>query len=442
MSTEQNTKKLPEFPETSIYLLLIFCVYVVSWYLQIGYRRPILGEIRFEFILALILSMVAVLKLPQIQLNHPLYKIVIIYFLLLIIHTFFSVDTEISKKILIDRVFKFSVMALFIIAFVRSPRALIFFIAAFLFACLKMGQEGLVGKISGGMIWESQGYMRLRGVTPMYGHPNSFSGMALGTLPFIYYYFPLANKYVRCLFIIQALLSFNIIIFTASRTGYVALLGAISYLLYNSKKKFKFIVFAIIAAFIATAFIPSDYYERFESIFTGEERSGQSTDSRIEIFRHSVEVFFRHPFGVGVAAFPVIRYEYFRERADTHNLYMEILTNIGVQGFIVFSLLIITMFRSLSSTRRSILNQIYILRNEKKLNKDYIDGNDLLSKHIWDLKFILATCNAVILFLTIRLALGLFGHDLYEIYWWFSIGLTCCVFNINRVLLNKTDKFT
>jgi len=37
---------------------------------------------------------------------------------------------------------------------------------------------------------------------------------------------------------------------------------------------------------------------------------------------------------------------------------------------------------------------------------------------------------AVSLFIIIRLGLGLFGMDLYEIYWWFILGLAISLNNI------------
>jgi putative inorganic carbon (HCO3(-)) transporter len=47
---------------------------------------------------------------------------------------------------------------------------------------------------------------------------------------------------------------------------------------------------------------------------------------------------------------------------------------------------------------------------------------------------------AVYFFIAVRLFLGLFGMDLYEIYWWFSSGLAISLFNINKYSEIKTEK--
>ena len=57
-----------------------------------------------------------------------------------------------------------------------------------------------------------------------------------------------------------------------------------------------------------------------------------------------------------------------------------------------------------------------------------------LDKQLMNLKILEASALAVYLFIIARLTLGLFGMDLYEIYWWFAGGLTIAIFNIASVM--------
>jgi hypothetical protein len=45
--------------------------------------------------------------------------------------------------------------------------------------------------------------------------------------------------------------------------------------------------------------------------------------------------------------------------------------------------------------------------------------------------FIKAMSRAIIAFIYARLFLGLFGMDTYEIYWWFSLGISIAIYRIN-----------
>src|SRR5262249_50419028 len=66
-------------------------------------------------------------------------------------------------------------------------------------------------------------------------------------------------------------------------------------------------------------------------------------------------------------------------------------------------------------------------------------GNERLRSQLDDLKFMHATANALWVFLVIRLVVGAFGMDMYEVYWWFMSGLTIALFNINRIARAKTE---
>lgn len=418
---------------------LLFCGYVIVWYLQIGHRFPFLGDIRFEFVYAAVLTIIAIFIRGFSGVKNPLLKYTILFFLCFIVGLPFSYDIHLSWNIFINRVVKFAFMAVFIIAFVKSPNSLRYFIAAFMLACLKMGQEGLIGNITGGLMWENQGVMRLHGTTPMYTHSNSFAGMAMGTLPFIYYLFPITPRWIKFILITMLVFAANIILFSGSRTAYVAFFVFVLFSFLRSNKKMKFLVLAIIIGIIAIPQIPNDYVDRFRSVFTGQEKEGHSQGARIEILKDACKVFATHPLGVGVAAFPVVRKSMFGKEQDTHNLYLEVATNLGIQGLIIFILFIYKMMKVLNEISRESIKQIQEIEKEIKLSNNPKGLLGDVTKHVSDLKLINAIGSSVFMFIVIRLALGLFGMDLYEIYWWFALGLTVSLFNINKIAQDRTS---
>jgi putative inorganic carbon (hco3(-)) transporter len=426
------------YPQVSNLVLLGFCGYVIIWYLQIGYRIPFLGEIRIEFIWALVLTAIALMTSGRPKLmDNPLSGVVILLLLAMAVQVPMSYVPQHSWDVFYNRVIKFAFMAFFIVNFARSPKGLILFIGAFMLASLKMGQEGFIGQITGSMVWENQGVMRLNGSTPLYAHPNSFSGMAIGTIPFLIYLFPIAPKVVKMLLAVQFIFAINIIIHTGSRTGYVAFVMLLILIFLDSNKKIKSLLIFIFVSLVAVHFIDQQYVARFNTITTGNEIEGNSIDTRKEILFDAFEVFQKNPFGVGVAAFPEVRNRMFGRFQDTHNLYLEIATNLGIQGFFVFVMLIYKLFQIL----RKIKSNVY----EKKIEllKFLVDVEsskgvkNKIIQQINDLKFIEAMVKAVYYFIIMRLALGLFGMDLYEIYWWFAIGLTIALHEVSSIAMVK-----
>lgn len=425
----QNIEESVSFPDINKFVLLFFCGYVFIWYLQIGHRIPLLGQIRFEFIYAFLLAILAFIFTPRFETaRNPLLPLLLLYFAAIAIQVPFSYDYEKSSLVFVDRVLKFAAMAFFIVAFVRSPKHLKWFLAAFLLACLKMGQEGLTGRISGSLMWQNQGVMRLHGSTPLYAHPNSFAGMALGTLPFVYYLWPICNRYCKAGLGLLAVFSLNIIVFSGSRTAYLGLVVFVLYVLYSSRRKLS-ILLKILALLVLVSFVvPADYFDRFKTIYSLQDKEGQSIDKRIQIQKDAWEIFVHNPLGIGVAAFPKKRFDSYGRIQDTHNLYLEALTNLGIQGFLVFLYLIyklLKLLREVSSQARAMIGS----REEEPGSA---------GETVEDLRLIEATALATSGFIICRLALGAFGMDLYEIYWWFAIGLAISLSGMLRQVIKTS----
>jgi len=424
------------YPKINNIVSFLFCGFVITWYLQLGSRISILGAIRFELLYGVFLFMLSLVYVPKINVNWPIYRIVLLYYIILIVQTCVSQDIDMSIFVFTERIIKFSVLSYLIIAYVRSPKDLQFFLTAFLLACFKMGQEGFLGRITGNMLWENQGVMRLHGVTSLYEHPNSFSGMSLGTIPFIYKLLPLVNNKIKVLLLALTFLSLNVIIYSGSRTGYVGFIFILIYILIKDNSKKRFLYGFIITGILFSSIVPTDYSDRFESIFTQEDKQGHSTEARKQILKDGLAIFLSNPLGVGVAAFPKVRFKTFGRSQDTHNLYLEIATNLGFQGLLVFGLLVLTIRNTINTVIASASSIKRDLLGDDSLNYIDIHDRDIILR---DMKFVTSIAEAIWLFVLLRLILGFFGMDLYEIYWWFAIGLSIALLNIVSVCRKKLE---
>lgn len=396
--------------ESKKLFVYLTCLYILTWYLQLNQRVGLLGAIRFEFFLGSFLSAGALVTyFTSPGKKSPLFGPVFFFLGVLTCYTLFSYDSIQSWYIYIDRVVKFSMLALFLSMFIRTPWALKMAMGAFFLAMMKLGQEGFVGWWTGSQMWQNQGVMRLHGSSSMYNLPNSFSGMAVGCLPFIYYLYPTVTRLWKSFLLILLLFCAVIIVFTASREGYVATLGlgVVFFIKSRGAERFRYLVLAIIIAVGAVAIAPAAYKERFGSIFMMKDKEGASTEKRIQIMVDAVQLYCAHPLGVGVAAFPFVREKMFGRSQEEHNLYFQLLTNLGPLGLVAFLLLI---YRILWTNREL----------QKQMESIYFD----------DKSFFLAVSKAVVAFIYARLFLGLFGSDTYEIYWWFAVGLTSSLWAI------------
>ena len=414
----------------------IFLTFVVARYMQWGARRAIFETIRIEFVLGLILTIVCavIISKKPIDISHAKNVVsgIGLLFVAMLIQLPFAADPEMANQIFVDRVIKFAMLTFFMATLIRTPKSLGLFLAAFLFACFYVTQESARGAISGSLVWENQGVMRLHGAVSIYRHPNSLAGIAMGTIPFCIFLWPaIQRRWVKLLLIPPLITSFICVLYSGSRTGYVAFFAFIAYWFWQSQNKKKWVMWTVLIAVLAMPFIPDQYIGRFKSI-GGEEAQGHSKEKRIEILEDAWQVLKTHPLGVGVASFPAVRIEMFGRKQDTHNLYLEVATNLGVQGFAVFAFLIGAFISTWATLKRfSKRLTLVLLRQPDSVDKRII--RELFSK----LKLCEQTTLAIGGFLFVRLTLGLFGMDLYEVYWWFIAGT---LLSLNTVYLSIASK--
>lgn len=445
--TQRAASEIPRLPrpwEAPPLVTATFLLFITARYMQWGARRDFLASLRVEFLLGLVVLVmsIGVMSSRPVQLAglRPARNVLIgigLLFFVMLTQIPFAAARDLAWTIFFDRVIKFAMMTFFMVALIRSPRAMRWFLAAFLVSCFYITQESTRGQISGGLVWENQGIMRLHGAVPIYAHPNSLAGLAMGTLPFVIFLFPVLRSWrYKLLLLPLAATSLVCVIYTGSRTGYVALGVLLLYWWSQSRRKVRNLAIAAVVGVAVFPLLPDQYVERFKSI-GGQEAEGNSKETRIQILGDAWQVLMRNPIGVGIASFPAVRIEMFNRKQDTHNLYLEVATNLGVHGFAVFCYLVYAMFVALAAARKS-------LRRERSRLAAVLKAPDLpprfvrsVRAEIDDFTLLDAAAQATSGFLIVRLALGMFGMDLYEVYWWFAAGMAFCLLSISSLMKRR-----
>lgn len=419
--------RLPGYPQRSLLSFLFFLAFVVARYIQLAARRDILATIRVEFLLGIIVIIVVwrefMARKPMIGGSTRFLWAVGFLFITMLIQLPFAADPVLARTIFWDRVVKFALLTSFMAVLLESPRYLAWFIGTFLFSIYYITLEATQGLITGGLVWENQGIMRLHGAVPIYAHPNSLGGVALGAIPFVVFLWSHAKRwYFRLFLLALAGTSMTCVVYSGSRTAYLGLLGFVLYWWVVSRRKIRFILVGAIIGTIGIAMLPAQYIQRFESI-GGKEAEGSSKEARIEILRDAVQIFREHPLGVGIASFPAVRIARFGRSQDTHNLYLEVATNLGVQGLITFLIMVGMMMNLFISAAKSFRTQHDRLGRAAARKLLPPERTAVARSHYQSLRFLESMSHAGGAFIFIRLILGFFGMDLYEVYWWFGAGL-------------------
>ena len=419
-------------------LLVGVLLYTISVYTNLGSRIDFLATIRHELLAGSVLSILAIWALMTYKISSDNYWVLLVGTLSLvgveISQVPFAVSPSHAWLIFFNFTIKLIFFGIFLAAFVRTPRDLRWFMGAFFFSLFWVYQESVHGLITGNLLWWNQGIMRLHGSVPLYRQPNGLSLIAVTGLPFVIALFPVVrSKLLRLFFLLLAAMIIPLIVYTGSRAGYVGTLGLCLAWWVSSRHKVRGLLFGVVIVLCTVQFIPEEYAGRFESI-SGDEVAGHSREARLQIMEDAWAIFCDNPLGVGVDGFRSVRFERFGRDQYTHNLYLQIATHLGIQGFLIFLFFIGTVFWTYAEAMRRLtrLNkQVGKLVRRRDIGKEH---KLRLEKLYNDVRFSHAVARGCTLYLFMVVINGMFNHSLYTICWWFASGLAFALLTMTASL--------
>jgi O-antigen ligase len=147
------------------------------------------------------------------------------------------------------------------------------------------------------------------------------------------------------------------IVATRSRAGFLGMISAAVAAMLLSDHHLRRRLVCLLPLFVMGAYALTDekFWTRMETITASAEERDRSAAKRIEIWKTSLAIAADHPFGIGAGNFFSVigRYEPRQKGFDTHNAYLRCLTELGIPGMAVFTLLIANAFCVLGRCRRS-----------------------------------------------------------------------------------------
>lgn len=183
---------------------------------------------------------------------------------------------------------------------------------------------------------------RLQGAVPgLVGNPNDLAMTMVAFLPFAAFAaLGRGKRLPRAIAGLISLLMLATLLFTKSRAGFLALAVTGLLIIVQARRIRPGITgVVIIGALLLPPFLPQAFWTRASSIFNAEEDETGSRAARLDLFHDGWDAFMDHPFtGVGAGQFqnynPPNRREPWRE---THNVPLQVLSELGLVGALVFA---------------------------------------------------------------------------------------------------------
>jgi putative inorganic carbon (hco3(-)) transporter len=231
------------------------------------------------------------------------------------------------------------------------------------------------------------------------------------------------NRWLRLLAAATLGICILTIFFTFSRGGFLSLMVVlISMFLYRPPKIWQILLLLILVVFVVNM-LPDQFAARLSTLtdlIPGQVQvqGDVSFQGRASEATVAWMMFLDHPFlGVGASNYPVYYLQYSRrlgldprlEQREPHDLYLEVLSEMGLSGFLVFLLILWTIFQGLGKARSDL---------EAADEKDY--GSMVA---------------AILIGMIGYLTSAIFIHGAYPRYFWLLAGIAMATPNVVRTIL-------
>jgi putative inorganic carbon (hco3(-)) transporter len=352
----------------------LYLVFIISYFLHLPSRIPLLGYIRFDLLLIVLIAVLIIKDTSSWNRKQPWnLKTVnrLMMFMGLIIITLPLVQWPGS---VVHNGFEGYAKVLpfffFTVVLVNTENKLKMFMFIFIFCqTFRILEPAYLHWTTG--YWGSSAHSqvgsfttldRLSGAPHDIVNPNQLAWVIVSTIPFVFYLgLQNSNKLKISAIIILSIFLYAMML-TGSRSGLLSLLVLVFAMIWIGTGKMKKLatgmVLVVVLGFIVVGNLSPDLKLRYLSIVDRSAPGGDTATGRTNAMKRELSVVWNRPvFGHGLGTSKEISANFLIGRAKTsHNLYVEILQEVGIVGFIFFMLYVIEIMRSLKKAKQLLIS--------------------------------------------------------------------------------------
>lgn len=335
----------------------MFVLYQLFFFLNLPARIPGIGGLRPTVLMFLVISFLLILQRERIthKFNQPIFKAFSAFLIMLVLTLpFVTFPGSVIKNNLQN--FIKAIVFLYFCALIldtekRLKISLFIFVACQLIRVL----EPLYLNLTSGY-WGSSTYMgdseyanRLSGAPADVINPNELGFVIVTVIPFLHYFLLSRGWMLKVFYFFLLALLLYALILTMSRGAFLALLVVGWFVFKESKQKIFLIVIGTFGVIAALSVMNDVQRDRYLSLFSSDSKQSSSAEGRINGMIKEFELGLERPiFGFGLGTTNEAKFNTFGQSQASHNMYMELLIEVGIVGIIFFGRFIFAIRKQLA----------------------------------------------------------------------------------------------
>ncbi|WP_292016616.1 O-antigen ligase family protein [Marinobacter sp. HL-58] len=360
---------------------VLYLYFILDFFLRFSSRIPGYGVIRPTLVAVVVISLLLFLQREKLRgrFNDPIFKALFVLFGYIVISLPLVEWPGSVIRSNLDPFIKAVVFLFFTALIVDTEKRLKWFIGVFVFCQVFRVLEPLYMNITQGY-WGSSTHLsggdfadRLAGAPADVINPNELGFVIATAIPFLHYLlWPLGWKSKLIYLVLMPAMLYALLL-TMSRGAFVALLVVAFLVFKESRHKMGLIVMAVVLVIGALNVMTPLQKDRYLSLVDSNTAGGASADGRLRGMVGEFKLGLTRPVaGHGLGTTPEAKYHKWGSTKASHNLYAEIVIELGLIGFVIFLRFLYQIARRLSVVRSRFAaldknNQSYYSRLNKCL---------------------------------------------------------------------------
>ena len=340
----------------SSFTFVFYLYFTLDFFLRFSVRIPGYSNLRPTLVAVAILALLLFVQREKLgeKFQHPVFKPVFILLAYIVISLPLVEWPGSVIRNNLDPFVKAIVFLFFTALIVDTRKRLAWFVGIFVFCQLVRVLEPLYLNLTQGY-WGSSTYLstkefanRLAGAPADVINPNELGFVIVTLIPFLHYLLWTGRWKLKIVYLVLMPLLLYALILTMSRGAFIALV-VVGFLIFKeSRRKMALIAIAGIAVMLAFSVMTPVQKERYLSIIDRDAEGGASAEGRITGMIREFKLGLSRPVvGHGLGTTSEAKANKLGRRQASHNLYAELLIEIGIIGFAIFMAFLVRAFRQL-----------------------------------------------------------------------------------------------
>lgn len=332
----------------------VYLFFLVNFFLHLSNRIPGYGAIRPTLLLVAVIAGLLFVQRERLKgkTRDPIFQAVLVLLGYMVLSwPLVEYQGSVIRHNLPEFI-KAIVFLFFTALIIDSRRRLVLFLWVFVGCQVIRVLEPLYLNITQGY-WGDSTYIgggefagRLSGAPTDVINPNELGFVIATAAPFLHYLLFTGRWYAKLLYLILVPLMLYALILTMSRGAFLALLVVGWIIFKDSSHKFLLILVAIGIGFAGWSVMEPIQKDRYISIFSSDTAGGATTQGRIDGTIAEFKLGMKRPIvGHGVGTTPEVKANTWGKKQASHNMYGELLIEIGLIGFVLFLRFIIKIYQ-------------------------------------------------------------------------------------------------